>query len=58
MKLLVDSLPENPRDCLFSYYNCEVGWFCKFGSRTCKLVKKLDCDCLIKAESYEPPEEK
>ena len=29
MKILVSEMPEFPRDCLFSKFNCEYGWLCK-----------------------------
>lgn len=40
MKIVVDSLPENPQECLFSERNCEYGWICKFRKGRCKDTKK------------------
>lgn len=29
VRIIVDSLPEEKSECLFSYYSCEYGWLCK-----------------------------
>lgn len=29
MRIIVDSLPEEKSECLFSYHSCEYGWLCK-----------------------------
>lgn len=29
MRIIVDCLPEEKSECLFSYYSCEYGWLCK-----------------------------
>lgn len=62
MKIIVDKLPETPRECLFSQHHCEYGYLCmlrplvKSGEyRTprkpltrCESVG--DCECLIEVE--------
>ena len=29
VRIIVDSLPKEKSECLFSYRNCEYGWLCK-----------------------------
>lgn len=29
MRIIVDSLPEEKSECLFSYHSCEYGWLCR-----------------------------
>ena len=48
MKILIDKMPKQPKDCLFVKWNCEYGWMCKlFGDEpTCYLSKNLECQYL------------
>lgn len=47
MRVIVDSLPEAPSVCLFSKWNCEYGFVCKFSKQGCHLTKKQDCPFLL-----------
>lgn len=29
MRIIVDSLPKEKSECLFSYHTCECGWLCR-----------------------------
>lgn len=29
MRIIVDCLPEEKSECLFSYHSCEYGWLCR-----------------------------
>ena len=29
MKIIVDCLPKEKSECLFSYHSCEYGWLCR-----------------------------
>lgn len=44
MKIIVDEMPNNPKDCLFSKRNCEYGQVCKLKLCVCKNTK--ECACL------------
>lgn len=46
MKIIVDALPTDPKECLFSKWNCEFGYVCKFCNALCNisLCKFLSCD--------------
>lgn len=47
MKIIVDELPKEPKECLFCYWNCEYGWLCKpFKYEYCYVDKNLDCPYL------------
>lgn len=48
MKILVDEIPNSPKECAFSYRNCEYGWICRINCRVCKDVEM--CQELIVAE--------
>lgn len=45
MKIIVDEMPNTPKDCLFSKRNCEYGQICQLRTKVCRDVK--DCECLI-----------
>lgn len=62
MKIIVDKMPETPRECLFSQRHCEYGYLCNLRPLVndgvhlrptkprirCESVG--DCDCLIELE--------
>ena len=45
MKIVVDEIPKTPKECFFSWYNCEYGQICNFKSCLCTDTK--ECSCLI-----------
>lgn len=47
MRVIVDNLPEAPSVCLFSKWNCEYGFICKFSKQDCRLTKKQGCPFLL-----------
>lgn len=47
MRIIVDKIPEQPKDCFFSLWNCEYGWLCKrFKYEPCYIGKNLECPYL------------
>ena len=47
MKILVDKMPRQPKECLFCKWNCEYGWICNlFKYEPCYLDKNLGCQYL------------
>ena len=61
MKVIVDKLPENPRECLFSQLNVEYGYMCMLRPYTGDAHRKPQClckginhcDCLIELEEVQ-----
>lgn len=44
MQIVVDKLPEQPKECLFCHWNREYGWICKlFKYEPCYLGKNMAC---------------
>ena len=37
MRIIVDALPTEPKDCLFSKWNCEYGYLCKLLGGVCQV---------------------
>ena len=50
MRIIVDKMPEQPKDCLFSLWNCEYGWRCKLIKDSCNLSENLKCPYLKQEE--------
>ena len=45
MKIYVDHMPESPRDCVFSCYNVEYGFYCRLNPYHKELDTKAPCLC-------------
>lgn len=56
MKIIVDEIPEKPKECLFRAWNCEYGFLCQFIKARCKLYDNDDCPFLSIQEREEPCE--
>ena len=42
MRIIVDSLPEEKSECLFSYHSCEYGWLCRlYRSKETDIWKRM-----------------
>ena len=62
MRVVVDQLPESPRDCLFSQHHCEYGYLCMLrplvntgeDNRRRKPIIRCsgvhECECLVELE--------
>ena len=47
MRILVDKMPETPKECLFSKRNVEYGMVCQLQRCVCNLNKeRKGCPCL------------
>ena len=42
MKIIVNEMPVNSKECLFSYRNCEYGCVCKLKKEVCNDSSKCD----------------
>jgi len=44
VRIIVDSLPKEKSECLFSYHSCEYGWLCKlYRSKETDRRKRMIC---------------
>ena len=44
MRIIVESLPKEKSECLFSYHSCEYGWLCKlYRSKETDRQKRMMC---------------
>lgn len=58
MKIIVDKLPETPKECLFSQRNVEYGYICQLrpyipearGKPACVCKDCSKCECLVERE--------
>ena len=41
VRIIVDCLPEEKSECLFSYHSCEYGWLCRLYRSKEQDVRKL-----------------
>ena len=41
VKIIVDDLPEEKSECLFSYHSCEYGWLCRLYRSKEQDIRKL-----------------
>ena len=48
MQIVVIDYPKHPEECLFSWWDCEYGWICKFENKKCN-VKDEKCKHLLEA---------
>lgn len=53
MRIIVDKMPEQHKDCLFILWNCEYGWRCMLTKDSCNLSKNLKCPYLKQEEEDE-----
>ena len=51
MRIIVDEMPKEPKECLFARWNCEHGWLCTWIKyKQCYLDRNLCCPYLKKQE--------
>ena len=56
MYIIVDSLPKEKSECLFSYHSCEYGWLCKlYRSKETDRRKRMMCPEVPKCEIEDCP---
>lgn len=52
IKMMVDQMPKDAKQCPYARWDSEYGWICRIIATRCKLERLQECDCLIAPETY------